>query len=262
MHPVLFSFGSVGIYTYGLFVALGLFTAIGVTKKLTASHGVESQTVTDLFFAILVGSIVGARLLYVIINFEVYQDNWLEIFKIWNGGLVFFGGFVTAVAAAVIFIKKKNLEVWKTADLLAPGIALGHSVGRIGCFFAGCCYGKTCDLPFAIQFNHPKTLAPMGVHLHPTQIYMVLSNLTIFLILIFLLKRKRFNGQVFLSYLMIYSVFRFLIEFFRGDARGTFFIDFLSTSQGIGIITFLTALVLFIVLKNKSKVSTGSHGNH
>ncbi len=255
MYPVLFSFGSVGLYTYGLFIAIGLFTAIGVSKKLAAPHGIPPETVTDIFFVILISAILGARILYVLINFESYQDNLLEIFKIWNGGLVFFGGFISAVAAASFYINYKGLDLWKISDLLSPGVALGHSLGRVGCFFAGCCYGKTCDLPFAIQFNHPKTLAPIGVHLHPTQIYMVISNMLLFFILLFLLKKKKFNGQVFLCYIMLYSLFRFVIEFFRGDHRGDFLFEFISMSQGIGLVVSITAFILIIKLKNRSSGS-------
>ncbi len=252
MYPVLFHIGSAELYTYGLFVALGLLTAITVSKKIAASRGIVPQTITDIFFVILLSSIFGARLLYVLINFDSYQNNFLDIFKIWNGGLVFFGGFIFAVAAAAIYIKHLKLNLWLTADIIAPGIALGHAVGRFGCLFAGCCYGKACDLSFAIQFNHPQTLAPIGVNLHPTQIYMVLSNLLLFFILLVLMKKKHFPGQVFLSYIMLYSLFRAIVEFFRGDFRGDFLFEFISMSQGIGLMVFVIAFILLIKLKKIS----------
>ncbi len=257
MYPVLFHIGDVGLYTYGLFVALGLFTAISVSKKIAASEQIPAQTITDIFFVILISAIIGARLLYVLINYDVYQTNVLEIFKIWNGGLVFFGGFLGATLATALFLTHKGLDLWKMADILSPGIALGHAVGRIGCFFAGCCYGKTCDLFFAVQFSHPESLAPTGVHLHPTQIYMVISNFILFLILILLHRKKRFNGQVFLSYVMLYSLFRFIIEFFRGDYRGNFLFDFISVSQGIGLLVSAAALILLI-----QRYRSSFHGRH
>jgi phosphatidylglycerol:prolipoprotein diacylglycerol transferase len=255
MHPILFHIGSFKLYTYGLFVALGFMTAMWVSQKNAAPHGIPAQTISDIFFVILVSAILGARVLYVGINFEEYTTNWLDIFKIWNGGLVFFGGFLGAIAASLVYFKKKNFKVWKTADILSPGIALGHAVGRIGCFFAGCCYGKACDLPFAIKFTNPESLAPLGVYLHPTQIYSVFSNLFLFFILLFVQKKKRFDGMVFLSYIMLYSLFRFVIEFFRGDFRGDFFFEFISMSQGIGILIFVIALILLI------KQLQSSHGN-
>jgi len=246
MHPVLLHIGSFNLYTYGLLVALGFMTAIFISKKNAKSHGISSETITDIFFVILVSALSGARLLYVLINFDGFKNNLLDIFKIWNGGLVFFGGFIAAVGTAAIYLKVKKLNIWKTADILAPGIALGHAVGRMGCFFAGCCYGKECSLPFAVKFTNPESLAPVGVYLHPTQIYSVVSNLILFFILLRLQKNKKFDGMIFLSYIMFYSIFRSIVEFFRGDFRGDFFFEFISMSQGIGFLVFLVAFILLI----------------
>jgi phosphatidylglycerol:prolipoprotein diacylglycerol transferase len=247
MHPILFHIGSFNLYTYGLFVALGFMTAVWVSQKNARALHMAPETITDIFFVILVSALVGARLLYVFINFESYENHLLDIVKIWTGGLVFFGGFCTAVAATGIYMQLKKIPIWDTADILSPGIALGHAVGRMGCFFAGCCYGRACDLPFAVKFSHPHTLAPPGIYLHPTQIYMVMSNLILFCILLWLQKKKKFSGMVFLSYVMLYSLFRFIIEFFRGDFRGDFFFDFISMSQGIGLMVSLVAGILLIL---------------
>ncbi|MBU1194705.1 MAG: prolipoprotein diacylglyceryl transferase [Proteobacteria bacterium] len=252
MYPVFFEIGSFTLHTYGLFVALGLLAAIMVSKKLAASRNIAPQTVSDLFFVIMLSAIFGARLLYVAINLEYYQHNFIEIFKIWNGGLVFFGGFLGAVIAVAVYIRYQKMDLWVTADVLAPGIALGHAIGRIGCLAAGCCYGRQCDLPFAIQFNHPATLAPMGIDLHPTQIYMVLSNLVLFSILLVMIKRNHFKGQIFLSYIILYALFRSFIEFFRGDFRGDFLFDFISLSQGIGLLVLVVAIGFMIKLKKVS----------
>ena len=247
MYPILLEIGSIKLYTYGLFLALGFITAIWFTKRNARFYGIDHQTVSDLFFTILVSAIVGARLLYVAINLDDYTHNLLDIFKIWNGGLVFFGGFITATLAAVVFCRIKGLEVWKTADVLAPGLALGHALGRFGCLFAGCCFGKVCDLPIAVTFSHPQSLAPLNVPLHPTQLYMVGTNFIIFLILLAIQRRKRFNGMVFLSYVMLYSVFRAAVEYFRGDFRGDFVFEFISLSQGIGLVVSCLALGVMIV---------------
>lgn len=246
MAPIFFSIGSFHLYTYGLFVALGLLAATWVSKKLAAPHGIPSETISDLFIVILVSAIVGARLLYVLINLNGYKNNFWEIFKIWNGGLVFFGGFIAAAGATMIYLKQTRLNIWKMADILSPGIALGHAVGRIGCFFAGCCYGRECHLPFAVKFSNPDSLAPIGVYLHPTQIYSVISNLVLFFILLGIQKKKTVDGITFLSYLMLYSLFRSIIEFFRGDFRGDFFFEFISLSQGIGLFISMIALILLI----------------
>jgi len=254
MHPILFNIGSLSLYTYGLFVALGFLTAMWISKRNAKPHGISHESISDIFFIILVSALTGARLLYVFINWSVYKNDFMGIFQIWNGGLVFFGGFLGAVAACLLYFRKKNLNVWKTADIISPGIAMGHAVGRIGCFFAGCCYGKACHLPFAIKFTHSQSLAPLNVYLHPTQVYSVISNLILFFILLWLQKRKKFDGMVFLSYIMLYSLFRSVIEFFRGDFRGDFLFDFISMSQGIGFMVSITAFFFLI------RLSGSSHG--
>lgn len=248
MYPILLDIGSIKLYTYGLFLALGFMAAVWFSKRNAKFYNTSDQVISDLFFVILLSAIVGARTLYVLINFDTFRVAPLEIFKIWNGGLVFFGGFIAAVGACFILLKIKKLPIARTADIIAPGIALGHSIGRFGCLFAGCCYGKTCDLPFAIKFTNPDGLAPLNVYLHPTQIYMVLSNFLLFLMLMWLQKRKKFHGMVFLVYIMLYSAFRSGIEFFRGDFRGDFYFEFLSMSQGIGILVSLVALGMLIKL--------------
>ncbi len=248
MHPILLDLGSIKLYTYGLFLALGFMAAVWFSKRNAKLYNTSDQVISDLFFVILLASLVGARLLYVLINFDTFRNNPLEIFKIWNGGLVFFGGFLAAVTACLIMLKIKKMPIARTADIIAPGIALGHSIGRLGCLFAGCCYGKACDLPFAIKFTNPDGLAPLNVYLHPTQVYMVISNFLLFLILMWFQKRKKFHGMVFLFYIMLYSGFRSGIEFFRGDFRGDFFFEFLSLSQGIGLVVSFLALVILIKL--------------
>ena len=248
MYPILLDIGIIKLYTYGLFLALGFMAAVWFSKRNASFYNTSEQVISDLFFAILLSAIVGARFLYVLINFDDFRHNPMEIFKIWNGGLVFFGGFIAAVGACLIVLRLKKLPIAKTADIIAPGIALGHSIGRLGCLFAGCCYGRACDLPFAIKFTNPAGLAPLNVYLHPTQLYMVLSNFCLFLILMWLQKRKKFHGMVFLSYIMLYSAFRSGIEFFRGDFRGDFFFEFLSLSQGIGLVVSVVALGLLIKL--------------
>ena len=253
MYPVLIEIGSLKLYTYGLFVALGFMLALTVSKRMAARQkGLQPDLVTDLFFVILLSGLIGARLFYVMINFSYFTDHPLSVFQIWEGGLVFFGGFVLAVGAAMAYLKIKKLHLHRAADILAPGIALGHAVGRIGCFFAGCCYGKTCTLPVALTFHHPDSLAPLGVGLHPTQLYSVAANFVIFLVLLFLLKIKKFHGMVFWTYVLLYSVLRYIIEMFRGDFRGRFLFLEISTSQGICILLFVVSLIMLGLLYKKT----------
>ena len=255
MHPILFKIGNITLYTYGTFVALGFFTALIVSRILAKKNNIEPQLITDLIFTILVSALIGSRLLYVIINFNYYKNDLISIFKLWDGGLVFYGGFITSVIGSYLFIKIKKMNLWETADIIAPSIALGHSVGRFGCFFAGCCYGKTCSKPWAITFLNPDSLAPIGIPLHPTQLYSVLSNFLLFLILLFIYKHKKYHGIVFFSYLLIYSIFRSFIEIFRGDFRGDFFGFPISVSQGISLVIGMFSIYMLFYLYKKNNDS-------
>ncbi|MCK5099037.1 MAG: prolipoprotein diacylglyceryl transferase [Desulfobacteraceae bacterium] len=255
MHPILLKIGSITLYTYGFFVALGFFTAIIMSRIFAKKNNIDPQTMTDLIFTILISALIGARLMYVIINFAYYRNDLISVFKLWDGGLVFYGGFIASVIGSYIFIRIKKLNLLKTADMIAPGIALGHAVGRVGCFFAGCCYGKTCSKPWAVTFSNSDSLAPLGVHLHPTQLYSVFSNLSIFLILLLIYKMKKFHGQVFFSYLLIYSIFRSYIETFRGDFRGDFFGFPISVSQGISLVIGIISIYMLFYLYKKNNDS-------
>ncbi len=258
MHPVLFKIGNLTLYTYGLFVALGFMTALWVANRRAQRRGIQPELVSDLFFLILASSLIGARFFYVILNFSEFRNDPLEVFKIWNGGLVFYGGFLFALVAALVFVRRRSIDLWETADVLAPPIAIGHAIGRIGCLFAGCCYGKVCDLPWAIEFHNLDSLAPREVPLHPTQIYSIFANLLIFIVLILMEGRatgqgRGFKGRTFWTYILLYGTARSLIETFRGDFRGNFFLDILSVSQTIGIAMALFAAVMLFFLSRQAR---------
>ncbi|CAN2039818.1 Phosphatidylglycerol--prolipoprotein diacylglyceryl transferase [Candidatus Magnetomoraceae bacterium gMMP-15] len=251
MHPILFKLGPITIHTYGFFVALGFIAAIMFASKEAEKQGINSDKIMDLSFYALVSGLIGARLFYVITEWDNFYLNPIEIFKIWNGGLVFFGGFITAVITIVWYIKKTDMQLWKIFDIMSPSIAIGHFFGRIGCFSAGCCYGRICDLPWAVTFTHPATLARANIPLHPVQLYSAFTNLFIFIILVLLIKRKKFEGQIFISYLFLYSIGRMILEFFRGDDRGNFVLRTFSPAQAISLIMAIAALALFFILRNR-----------
>jgi phosphatidylglycerol:prolipoprotein diacylglycerol transferase len=171
MHPVLFRIGPFALHTYGVFVAIAFLASISLALREARRVGESADHILDLCFYILVAAIVGSRILYVVINWPVFQQDPLEILRIWRGGLVFYGGFIAAVLTAFWYVRKAGLSPWKTTDILAPSLAFGQFIGRIGCFFAGCCYGRPSDLPWAVTFTNPESLAPKGIPLHPTQIY-------------------------------------------------------------------------------------------
>ena len=147
MHPVLFKFGKLTIHSYGFFVALGFIVGIFLAKLEAKKLGEDQEKIMDLCFYILMASILGARLFYVFTNHEMFLSDPLEVLRIWNGGLVFYGGFIGALVTVIVYIKKKKILPWKTVDILTPSLALGYCIARLGCFSAGCCYGKACDLP-------------------------------------------------------------------------------------------------------------------
>ncbi|MDX9787329.1 MAG: prolipoprotein diacylglyceryl transferase [Desulfobacterales bacterium] len=256
MHPVLIKIGPVSIYTYGLFVALGFLVGILVAQKEAVRLGQAPARVGDLCFYILIAAIIGSRLFYMAVNPGEFMENPLEIFKIWNGGLVFYGGFIAAVVTMVVYLRRKRLPLWQTTDILAPGLAAGHVLGRIGCFFAGCCYGKACALPWAVTFTDPMSLAPHGIPIHPTQLYEVINNLILFSFLWWFRKRKTFDGQVFWVYLLLYGVTRTLLEIFRGDPRGLFLDGLLSISQIIGMALAAIAVAMLIYKPGHRPVKT------
>lgn len=251
MHPILLELGPIKIFTYGLMVATGFFCAILLAARQARKEGLDPQKILDLCFYILLSALIGARVLYIIVEYESFLDHPLDAFKIWKGGLVYYGGLVVAVAVSGWYMKKHKMAVWQVADLLAPSIAIGQAIGRWGCYFAGCCYGIRTDVSWAITFTDPRSLAPLNVPLHPTQIYLSLNALLIFGILIWLRKRKSFEGQIFWTYGILYSIGRFIIEYFRGDDRGYALEGVLSTSQFIGIFVLAASLFMFLNLRQK-----------
>ena len=251
MYPVLFHIGAFAVHTYGVFVAMAVLSAIALALREARREGEDANKILDLCFYILVAAIIGSRILYVLINWSAFRHDPFEIVRIWHGGLVFYGGFIGALIAALWYIRRKGLPLLKTADIIAPSIAFGQFVGRIGCFFSGCCYGKTCDLPWAVIFTQTESLAPKGVPLHPTQLYSSLNSLFIFLVLVGLRRIKGFNGQIFWSYVLLYGVTRSILEHFRGDERGMFVEGMLSTSQLIGLTVAVIAIAMMIILRRR-----------
>jgi phosphatidylglycerol---prolipoprotein diacylglyceryl transferase len=242
MHPILFEIpkiafgawviGPIPIRLYGLMMGLGFILGVTLAAWQARKEGVSPERVMDLSVYLLLTAIVGARLLFVLTNLPEFAAMPWEAFALWQGGLVFYGGLLAAVPIGIWYVKRHSLPVWKTADILAPSIALGQAFGRLGCFFAGCCYGGACSLPIGITFSDPQSLAPLGVPLFPTQLMEAGGNFLIFVTLLLLRRSKKFDGQLFWAYILFYAVLRFIIEFYRGDAvRGLYFGGAISTSQ-------------------------------
>ncbi len=252
MHPVLIKIGPLTIHTYGVLIAAGFLLALALAVKQARKQGIPLEKMVDLGFYTLLAAIIGSRVLFVIINADFYLKNPAAIFKIWEGGLVFYGGVLFAIPVAVWYVKKNSLDVWTTADIFAPSLAIGHAIGRLGCLSAGCCHGKPAEgIKWAITFLDPECLAPTGIPLHPTQLYEAAGEFINFFILIILRKHQSFKGQLFWTYLLLYSVIRFVVEFYRGDIERGFILSNLSVSQAISIAVFLAAIIALIILKKK-----------
>jgi phosphatidylglycerol:prolipoprotein diacylglycerol transferase len=251
MFPDLFSLGPVTIHTYGVFAATGFFFAMIVTWKIAEPEGITLQHIVDMGLIIILSAIIGSRLLHVLLNMSYYIHEPVAIFKIWQGGLVFSGGIIAVVIAMFWYAKRRNLSLMKIGDLWAPGAALGQAVGRIGCFMAGCCYGKPTDLKWGVVFTDPRSLAPLDTLLHPTQIYSSLSGFIIFFVLLKMRAKKTFEGRVFLWFLILHSTARLAIERFRGDYRGIILNTDMSVTQLISIFILIGSVVALMVLKPK-----------
>ena len=218
MHPVLLHIGSLPIHTYGFLIAIGFLLAVAVIKRLAARSGLDVEKVLDLTFWCLAIGFVGARLLFVITRFDSFMEDPVSIFKVWEGGLVFFGGPLAAVPFAVWYLRKHKLQLWRVMDSMVPGLVIAHAFGRFGCLAAGCCYGKPTGSDWGIKlYSELVDKALQGVPLHPTQLYESTSLLILFFGLLQVFKKRVFDGQVTLVYFMAYPIIRSIIEVFRGD---------------------------------------------
>lgn len=226
MHPILFKLGPITIYTYGAIVALAFVTATFLMAKNAGRFGVEKNAVIDFMVVVFISGLVGARALHILVNFGYYKENPLEMIMITRGGLAIYGAILTAFPAGVIYLRKKGLPVWAFADMIAPCLALGQSIGRIGCYFNGCCYGIE-NFPF------------------PVQILSSFILLAVYLILRFLQEKNIFKNNLIFIYFVLYSFQRFFVEFIRGDISRIY--SGLTASQIISVFVFSGALVALLV---------------
>ena len=249
MHPILFEIGPFPLHTYGFLIVIGFFCGVFLLRRKARLQGLNEDLITDIAFWGLILGLLGGRLLFVITRWQDYVQDPLRIFKIWEGGLVYYGGFLTGFAVFLFLSRKHKLNKLDITDMAAPSLAIAHFFGRLGCFAAGCCYGSQCpeDHPFAVIFRDPRSIAPIGVPLHPAQLYDAVNALIIFLVLHFLYFRRQFTGQITAIYFMVYAIGRTIVEVYRGDSIRGFVIEgVLSTSQFISIFTFLAGVALYI----------------
>jgi phosphatidylglycerol---prolipoprotein diacylglyceryl transferase len=300
MRPELFRLFGGGLHTYGVLIALGFLLAVVVTARQAKREGTDPDRLLDLGFWLLLSGFVGARVLFILTDLGYYvgscrgtgsprttgQVLWdcTRALHVWEGGVVWYGGFLAALGVGVWLLHRRKQKILRTADLIMPVVPLGHFFGRLGCFAAGCCYGKPTASAVGVAFG-PKSLAladladvlPPGaaasMPLHPTQLYEAGGELLIFFWLLWLGRRKRFDGQVLLAYLFIYPILRTVVEVFRGDAARKYVVavasrglngllglppdvpSFLSVSQLISLLVAAGALALWLALRRRRDVA-------
>ena len=260
MFPRLFDLGPVTVYTYGVLLAASYLLGLKMAMVRAERRGLDAARVLDLGIYIIVSALVGAKLMLLIVDFGYFRQNPQELMSLVRSGGVFYGGLILAVLVAFWYMRRHALPVWSTCDAFAPGIALGHAIGRLGCLMAGCCYGRPTSLPWGITFTDPFAAAnvgtPLGVALHPTQLYEAGAELLILGLLLLMERRGRgFAGRTFWLYMLLYAVSRFIIEYFRGDERGIV-LGVLSTSQFISVLIAPVSVAMLIWLSRRSNAPT------
>jgi phosphatidylglycerol:prolipoprotein diacylglycerol transferase len=253
MYPVLLDIGPIRVFTYGFLLSLAFLAAMYTVGQEAKRRGLEPKRFYDLSFYAIIWAIIGSRLLQVLLEWDYFKAHPREIPALWKGGLAFQGGLVLGLLAVIFLLYRYRLPLWATLDTMALGVPLGQSIGRLGCFMAGCCYGKECSLPWAVTFTHPETLARPNVPLHPTQLYESLLSLGVFLFLLKFRHRQQFPGQIFGAYLMLAGAARFIVEFWRGDERGPILIWGMASTQVIALVLTLGAAVFLAARSQAAK---------
>lgn len=289
MFPTLFELplpvlGPITIHTYGVLLVVSFLIAILVARRLAQRDEIDPDVIVDMGVYIILAALVGAKVLLLIVDWEVYSRQFRTLaaegggtvgqalgflgstgaylgattqmaLSLLQAGGVFYGGFIAAILATFWYARRYQLAPWKIGDISAPAIAIGHGIGRLGCFAAGCCYGLATDLPWGATFTDTYSGSlvgvPLNIPLHPTQLYEATTNLLLGSFLIWMLRRKQFDGQIFWLYVFAYAVSRFFHEFLRADPRGFLFGGALSTSQFIAIVAATIALGMLARLKGK-----------
>jgi len=264
MFPILLKIGPLTIHTYGFMMALGVALALWFIYVQAKKQELPASKLIDVAFYTIIVALLGAKLILFFGDLSFYLENPKQLFSLARSGGVFQGGLAFGFFFALWLLRRKKIPAWKTADIIAPALALGHSLGRVGCFSAGCCYGTECSVPWGVKFQNPYasklTGVPFDTLLHPVQLYEAFLNFSSFLILFFILRKKRFDGQVISFYIINYSIIRYVVEFFRGDHEArVYFIQnaspYLSISypQLFSILGLIAGFILLFILKKKQK---------
>jgi phosphatidylglycerol:prolipoprotein diacylglycerol transferase len=253
VHPIAFQLGPLTIHWYGVMIALAFLAGLWTATRRARRENISGEKIADIVLWLMIGSIIGARTVYVTTYWrdEFADQPFSEVFMIQHGGLVYYGGLIGAAIAGFIYMGRKKMPLWKTSDVLAPSIALGNVFGRIGCLLNGCCYGRPTNMPWGIRFPAGHQYA--GVPVHPTQIYDALDNFILYLLLAWLFRHKKFDGQVLATFLIGYGVTRVFMECFRGDYPPDHIHYGLTPGELVSIPIFIAGLLLAALLSRRGE---------
>ena len=248
MYPKLFHIDLFGfhqtVYTYAFLIVLGTLVAALYTKWRTKKELRLKELSNNFFYLIFIAGFVGGKLFYYLENPSKYFNNPKLLLDNFSGGFVFYGSFITIIPVLIWYLKKHKIPVLPMLDILAITTLIVHSIGRLGCFFGGCCYGKPTDSFTGMVF--PTT---HGTKVHPTQLYEITALLIIMALLFYIKQKQQFKGQLFLLYIIFYAIARNILELFRGDTRGFIIDGVLSHSQFIGIVLILITVLIYRQIK-------------
>lgn len=264
MHPILYRFpeawpliGGLTIHFYGFMIALGFYLGMLWIKREAKRIGLDVDKVLDVFFYGLVAGLVGARVFYVLYAVPNFWSDPVVFFRVWEGGLVFQGGVIGTILIMIYQCRKHQLSFFQLADIFVPGLAIGHAMGRVGCFLAGCCHGGQCPVDFPLAVVFPEIAdgaAPPGIPLYPTQLFEAGGEVLIFILLVTLRHKKTFDGWVFALYLFLYSILRFGLEYFRGDREYDIIPEpYLSNAQFISILAVIGVVFIWLIQSRQKK---------
>jgi phosphatidylglycerol:prolipoprotein diacylglycerol transferase len=241
------------LHSYGFLVAIAFLAGLWIATRLGREAKLNADAVTNLGIYCALAAIAGAKVMMVLVDIPYYSQHPGEIFSFstLQAGGVFYGGLLGALAVAAWYMRKAHLPALVTADVFAPGIALGHGIGSLGCFSAGCCWGVESHLPWSVTFTNPVANqlvgVPLNIPLHPTQLYEAFAEFVIFGVLYWRIRKPHSAGSIISSYLMLYSTARFIVEFFRFHEQGNLWGGPLDTSQWLSIALFLLGASYFVV---------------
>ncbi len=248
MHPILIDLGRLKIYSYGFMLALSFLIGIVISSRRAGRRGINSDIIYDLSIILVLGAVFGSRGLYILTHRDHFSSI-VDVVAIWQGGATFYGGLILAVAGAIVYLRIKKISFFRMADIGAPAIVAGVFVTRLGCFLSGCCFGNPTSCPIGVVFpaGSPAGHCHAGVTIHPTQLYSSLYGLVIFVILILLDRKERFDGFLFSWLCILYGIARFIVDFFRFYEDSAIVAGGLTDNQVISILLILFGAVYLAV---------------